>query len=84
MAYAGDKLGVRVPSKIVDVIAESWALAGDSSGAGQRPRTGDRVICEEGVLATVVDGSGETGDIQVVADGKLRAASWRAIVLPGI
>jgi hypothetical protein len=42
------------------------------------------VICEEGVLATVVDGSGETGDIQVVADGKLRAASWRAIVLPGI
>lgn len=43
--YAGDRLGVSVPGKIMDVIAESWALAGDSSGAGRRPRTGDRVIC---------------------------------------
>ncbi len=84
MAYAGDRLGVRVPSKIVDVIAESWALAGDASGAGRRPRTGDRVICEDGVLATVEDASGESGDIQVVAGGKLRAESWWAIVLPGI
>lgn len=82
--YAGDRLGVSVPSKIVDVIAESWALAGDSFGAGRRPRTGDRVICEDGVLATVEDASGETGDIQVVAGGKLRAESWWAIVLPGI
>jgi hypothetical protein len=84
VGYAGDRLGVSVPSKIVDVIAESWALAGDCSGAGRRPRTGDRVICEDGVLATVVDASGEGGDIQVVADGKLHAASWWAIVLPGI
>jgi len=84
VAYAGDRLGVRVPSKIVDVIAESWALAGDSSGAGRRPRTGDRVICEGGVLATVVDATGEGGGIQVVADGKLRTESWWAIVLPGI
>ena len=82
--YAGDQLGVSVPSKIVDVIAESWALAGDSSGAGRRPRTGDRVICEDGVLATVEDVSGDNGDIQVVAGGKLRVASWWAIVLPGI
>jgi hypothetical protein len=84
VAYAGDRLGVRVPSRIVDVIAESWALAGDASGAGRRPRTGDRVICENGVLATVEDARGEMGDIQVVADGKLCAASWWAIVLPRI
>ena len=69
---------------LVDVIAESWALAGDSSAARRRPRTGDRVICEGGVLATVVDASGEEGDVQVVADGKLRTKSWWAIVLPGI
>jgi hypothetical protein len=84
VAYAGDRLGVNVPSKIVDVIAESWALAGDSSGAGRRPRTGDRVICEDGVLATVEDASGERGNIQVVANGKFRTESWWAIVLPGI
>jgi hypothetical protein len=84
VAYAGDRLGVRVPSKIADVIAESWALAGDSSGAGRRPRTGDRVICEDGALATVEAASGESGDIQVVADGKLRTETWWAIVLPGI
>jgi hypothetical protein len=76
VAYAGDRLGVRVPGKIADVIAESWALAGDATGAGRRPRTGDRVICE--------DASGESGDIQVVAAGNLRAESWWAIVLPGI
>ncbi len=82
--YAGDRLGVSVPGKIMDVIAESWALAGDSSGAGRRPRTGDRVICEDGVLATVEDALGDRGDIRVVADGRLRAESWWAIVLPGI
>ena len=38
--YAGDRLGVSVPGKIADVIAESWALAGDASGQGRRPRTG--------------------------------------------
>jgi hypothetical protein len=42
------------------------------------------VICEGGVLATVVDATGEGGGIQVVADGKLRTESWWAIVLPGI
>jgi hypothetical protein len=42
------------------------------------------VICEDGVLATVEDASGLTGDIQVVADGMLRAGRWWAIVLPGI
>lgn len=82
--YAGDRLGVSVPGKIMDVIAESWALAGDSSGAGRRPRTGDRVICEDGVLATVEDAPSDCGDIRVVADGRLRAESWWAIVLPGI
>lgn len=82
--YAGDRLGVSVPGKIMDVIAESWALAGDSSGAGRRPRTGDRVICEDGVLATVEDAPGDRGDIRIVADGRLRAESWWAIVLPGI
>ena len=58
-SYAGDRLGVRVPGKIADVIAGSWALTGDASGAGQRPRTGDRVILEEGVLATVEDTNGD-------------------------
>lgn len=82
--YAGDRLGVSVPGKIMDVVAESWALAGDSSGAGRRPRTGDRVICEDGALATVEDAPGDRGGIRVVADGRLRAESWWAIVLPGI
>ncbi|HYZ55216.1 MAG TPA: hypothetical protein VE733_17180 [Streptosporangiaceae bacterium] len=68
----------------MDVIAESWALAGDSSGAGRRPHIGDRVICEDGVLATVEDAPGDRGDIRVVADGELRAENWWAIVLPGI
>jgi hypothetical protein len=83
--YAGDRLGVRVPGKIADVIAESWALTGDASGAGQRPRTGDRVILEDGVLATVEDADGDSdGCIRVVADGKLLTRNWWAIVLPGI
>ncbi len=83
--YAGDELGVSVPGKIIDVIAGSWALAGDASGAGQRPRTGDRVILEDGVLATVEDTDGDAGgSIRVVADGKLLTRNWWAIVLPGI
>ena len=83
--YAGDRLGVSVPGKIVDVIAESWALAGDASGEGQRPCQGDRVILEDGVLATVEDsGRGSSGNIRVVADGKLLTKGWWAIVLPGI
>ena len=83
--YAGDELGVSVRGKIMDVIAASWALAGDASGAGQRPRTGDRVILEDGVLATVEDADGDpSGNIRVVADGKLLTRSWWAIVLPGI
>lgn len=82
--FAGDRLGVRVSGKVVDVIAESWALAGDDSGAGRRPRTGDRVIVEDGVLATVEDpGDGPGGSIRVVADGKLLTRNWWAIVLPG-
>ena len=85
VGYAGDRLGVRVSGKIVDVIAESWALAGDASGTGQRPRTGDRVILEDGVLATVEDADGDPDCcIRVVADGKLLARNWWAIVLPGI
>lgn len=83
--YAGDELGVTVPGKIMDVIAASWALAGDASGAGQRPRTGDRVILEDGVLATVEDADGDPGrNIQVIADGKMLTRSWWAIILPGI
>ena len=83
--YAGDELGVSVRGKIMDVIAASWALAGDASGAGQRPRTGDRVILEDGVLATVEDADGDPGgNIRVVADGKLLTRSWWAIVQPGI
>jgi len=81
--YAGDRLGVSVPGKIVDVIAESWALAGDASGAGQRPGTGDRVILEDGVLGTVED-PGDDGGIRVVAGGELLTRNWWAIVLPGI
>jgi hypothetical protein len=83
--YAGERLGVSVPGKIMDVIAESWALAGDASGAGQRPQTGDRVILEDGVLARVEDVDGASGgNIRVVADGKLLTRSWWAVVLPGI
>jgi transposase-like protein len=81
--YAGDRLGVSVPGKIVDVIAESWALAGDASGSGQRPRTGDRVILEDGVLGTVED-PGDSGGIRAVAGGELLTRNWWAIVLPGI
>lgn len=85
VGYAGDELGVTVPSKIMDVIAASWALAGDASGAGQRPRTGDRVILEDGLLATVEDADGDSdGNIRVIADGKLLTRSWWAIVLPGL
>jgi transposase-like protein len=83
--YAGDELGVSVRGKIMDVIAASWALAGNASGVGQRPRTGDRVILEDGVLATVEDSGGDPGgNIRVVADGKLLTRSRWAIVLPGI
>ena len=83
--YAGDELGVTIPGKIMDVIAASWALAGDASGAGQRPHTGDRVILEDGVLAVVEDADGDPGGgIRVIADGKLMTRSWWAIVLPGI
>ena len=83
--YAGDRLGVRVPGKIADVIAGSWALTGDASGAGQRPRTGDRVILEEGVLAIVEDADGDPdGSIHIVADRQLLTRNWWAIVLPGM
>jgi len=76
---------IRVPGKIADVIAESWALTGDASGAGQRPRTGDRVILAEGVLATVEDADGDPdGSIRIVADGQLLTRNWWAIVLPGM
>jgi hypothetical protein len=83
--YAGDRLGVSVDGKIADVIAESWALTGDASGAGQRSRTWARVILEDRVLATVEDGDGDPGGcIRVVADRKLLTTNWWAIVLPGI
>lgn len=82
--YAGDMLAVRVNSKIMEVFAGSWALAGDATGAGRRPRAGDRVICEDGFLATVEDAGGDRGEIRVVADGQLRTEKWWAIVLPGI
>jgi len=56
-----------VPGKITDVIAAPWELAGDASGAHV---PGDRVILEDGVLATVEDADGDRGgSIQVVADG---------------
>ena len=82
--YAGDELGVSIPGKIVDVIADSWALAGDSSGAGCRPRAGDLVICQDGTLGTVAAGTGADGGILVEADGQISPRSWWAIVLPGI
>ena len=82
--YAGDELGVRVPGKIVDVIAGSWALVGDSSGAGQRPDAGDLVICEDGTLGTVEGNPATWGDIKVEQDGTVCRRSWWAMVLPGI
>ena len=67
------------------MIAGSWPLTGDASGAGQRPRTGDRVILEEGVLAIVEDADGDPdGSIRIVADGQLLTRNWWAIVLPGM
>ena len=81
---AGDRLGVRVPGKIADVIAESGALTGDASGGRPAPRTGDRVIREEEMLATVEDADGDPdGSIRIVADGQLSTRNWWAIVLPG-
>jgi transposase-like protein len=80
--YAGDRLGVTVPGKIVDVIAESWALVGDSTGEGRRPDIGDLVICRDGRLGTVHSDTGPDGDIQVEIDGIVFACSWWAIVLP--
>jgi hypothetical protein len=69
--YAGDELGVRVPDKVIDVIAGSWALVGHSSGAGQRPEAGAFVICEDGTLG-IVKGSPRTcGEIKVEQDGRV-------------
>jgi hypothetical protein len=82
--YAGDRLGVSIPGKIVDVIAESWALAGDSSGEGCRPDSGDLVICPDGTLGTVVDGAGTDGDIHIEADGQVSRCTRWAVVLSGI
>lgn len=82
--YAGDQLGVSIPGKIVDIIADSWALVGDSSGAGRRPGAGDLVICKDGTLGTVAAGTGTDGDILVEADGQVSRRGWWAVVLPGI
>jgi hypothetical protein len=82
--YAGDRLGVSVPGKIVDVIAESWALAGDSSGEGRRPDNGDLVIREDGTIGTVVDAAGTDGVIDVDVDGQVCRSAWWAIVLPSL
>ncbi len=86
--YAGDMLGVTVPSKIVDIIAHSWALVGDASGAGPRPHPGDRVIClpddggQEASLGTVADSTGPDGPIDVIeVEGMTRCRRW-AILLP--
>jgi hypothetical protein len=68
----------------VDVIADSWALAGDSSGSGYRPHPGDLVICKDGTLGTVEADTGADGGILVEADGQVTRHSWWAIVLPGI
>ena len=82
--YAGDQLGVSVLGKIVDVIAESWALAGDSSGDGRRPEIGDLVICPDGTLGTVAPGSGADGGIDVERAGAVSRVDWWAIVLPAV
>ena len=79
--YAGDQLGVSVAGKIVDVIAESWALAGDSSGAGRRPDVGDLVICPDGTIGTVAPSTGGEGCIDVERDGAIFRVDWWAIVL---
>lgn len=87
--YAGDLLGVSVPSKIVDVIAHSWALIGDANGNGARPEPGDRVIClpdddagdMSAALGTVADSTGPDGPIDVLElDGMTRCHRW-ALVL---
>jgi len=90
VAYAGDRLGVSAPGKIVDIIAYSWALVGDASGKGARPVPGDRVIClpddDAGdmgaALGTVAASTGPDGPIDVIEfDGVTRCNRW-AIVLP--
>lgn len=82
VGYAGDQLGVSVSGKIVAVIAESWALVGEASGAGLRPGPGDLVICKNGTIGTVTAGTGADGDIQVEVDGEVSSHAWWAIVLP--
>jgi transposase-like protein len=83
--YAGDRLGVSVQGKIWEVTAVWGGGGGDTPGAAPPPRTGDRVILEDGVLATVEDADGDSGgNIQAVAGGQLLTRSWWAIVLPGI
>ncbi len=82
VGYAGDRLGVRITGKIADVIAESWALAGDSSGDGRRPEAGDLVIGPEATLGTVLPDTGDHGDIVVDVNGSTSRCSWWAIVLP--
>ena len=90
--YAGDQLGVSVPSKIVDIIAHSWALIGDASGNGVRPQPGDRVIClpddDTGdmgaALGTVADSTGPSGPIdEIEVEGMTRCNRWAIILSPG-
>lgn len=92
VGYAGDLLGVSVPSKIVDIIAHSWALIGDASGKGTRPQPGDRVIClpddDAGdmgaALGTVADSTGPDGPIDVIEfDGVTRCNRWAIVLSAG-
>ncbi|WP_187365643.1 hypothetical protein [Trebonia kvetii] len=65
--HAGDALeqgvGERLePDDLAGRVGSGGSTLGTShSLAGQRPRTGDRVILEDGVLATVEDAGGSTG-----------------------
>ena len=53
--------------------------------AARGPGTGDRVILEDGLLATVEDADGDPGGgIRAVAGGELLTRNWWAIVLQGI
>jgi hypothetical protein len=75
--YTDDRLRVGVHGRVTPVLADSWALVGDSTGRGDRPGPGVTVIRRDGTLATVHRDS-PAGDLLVDANGTVSRCSWWA------